>query len=289
MNKKIAFTLIELLVVIAVIGILSGLIVVSMNGTTEKASIAKGQIFSNSVRNSLMDDIVAEWKFEENAGQVISDSWGGINNCTVGTTSSVESTDPTWTSTGCLYGKCLSFDGSNDFANCGSDASISSLGSLTISTWIKPNNLTTQQAIWGSGVYRISFGSTIGGGTNVKAIGFVETGIAVWTLTGDNVLTDGWMNIVYTKNGPGATANFYLNGKKMTLAINGIFTLNNSGATYLGTFQNNLFFNGLMDDTRIYNTALSGYQIKESYFADLGKMLAKGNISGKEYLSILSN
>ena len=45
--KQLAFTLIELLVVIAVIGILSGLIVVSMSGVTNKATIAKAQVFSN--------------------------------------------------------------------------------------------------------------------------------------------------------------------------------------------------------------------------------------------------
>ena len=52
MNKfiKQAFTLIELLVVIAIIGILSGLIVVSMSGVTQKATIAKAQVFSNSLR-----------------------------------------------------------------------------------------------------------------------------------------------------------------------------------------------------------------------------------------------
>jgi prepilin-type N-terminal cleavage/methylation domain-containing protein len=51
---SIAFTLIELLVVIAIIGILSGLIVVTMNGVTQKANIAKAQVFSNSLRNALM-------------------------------------------------------------------------------------------------------------------------------------------------------------------------------------------------------------------------------------------
>jgi prepilin-type N-terminal cleavage/methylation domain-containing protein len=63
MNKLLrqAFTLIELLVVIAIIGILSGLIVVSMSGVTQKANIAKAQVFSNSLRNSLMLIIVGEW------------------------------------------------------------------------------------------------------------------------------------------------------------------------------------------------------------------------------------
>ena len=64
MNKRTAFTLIELLVVIAIIGILSGLIIVSVSGAAQKATIAKAQIFSNSLRNSLMMNMVAEFKLE---------------------------------------------------------------------------------------------------------------------------------------------------------------------------------------------------------------------------------
>jgi len=59
-----AFTLIELLVVIAIIGILSGLIIVSMNGITNSATVAKAQVFSNSLRNALMMNLVSEWKFD---------------------------------------------------------------------------------------------------------------------------------------------------------------------------------------------------------------------------------
>jgi len=85
MNKllKQAFTLIELLVVIAIIGILSGLIVVSMGNMNQKATIAKAQVFSNSLRNSLMANIVSEWKMDEGSGATVNDTWGGLNNSTL--------------------------------------------------------------------------------------------------------------------------------------------------------------------------------------------------------------
>jgi len=88
MNKLIkrSFALIELLVVIATIGILSGLIVVSMSGVTNKATIAKGQIFSNSLRNSLMANLVSEWKFDQvnnPSTDQTPDSWSGGNNGTL--------------------------------------------------------------------------------------------------------------------------------------------------------------------------------------------------------------
>lgn len=53
MNKR-AFTLIELLVVIAIIGILSGLIVVSMNGSINSANDAKRKANIDAIRKALI-------------------------------------------------------------------------------------------------------------------------------------------------------------------------------------------------------------------------------------------
>ena len=52
-NKK-AFTLIELLVVIAIVGILSGLIVVSMNGSVDSANDAKRKSNLDAIRKALV-------------------------------------------------------------------------------------------------------------------------------------------------------------------------------------------------------------------------------------------
>jgi prepilin-type N-terminal cleavage/methylation domain-containing protein len=280
---KQAFTLIELLVVIAIIGILSGLIVVSMSGVTDKANLAKAQVFSNSLRNSLMTNTIGEWKFDDGAGQTATDSWGGVNNGTLGSAVGTDTNDPTWVTSGCLYSNCLSFDGINDYVNCGNNSSLNSLGSITISAWINTNSLTTQQTIWGSGVYRLSFGSTLGGGGNVKTVGFTETSVAVWTLTADNVLTNGWTHVVYSKNGPGATSSIYLNGKKQTLAANSSFTLANSGSTSLGAFNGGIPMNGLMDEVRLYNVAVPTSQIQEQYYTGLNDLFINGGISREEY------
>lgn len=53
-KKQIAFTLIELLVVIAVIGILSGLIVISMNGTINSANDARRKENIDVLRKALV-------------------------------------------------------------------------------------------------------------------------------------------------------------------------------------------------------------------------------------------
>ncbi|MFA5431278.1 MAG: type II secretion system protein [Candidatus Paceibacterota bacterium] len=115
MNKllKTAFTLIELLVVIAIIGILSGLIVVSMSGVTEKANIAKSQVFSNSLRNSLMINTVSQYNFNDISDAKIGtnpvaadikDSWGSNNGTSVGGNPIIRG------GSDCVTGKCMEFN-----------------------------------------------------------------------------------------------------------------------------------------------------------------------------------
>jgi hypothetical protein len=57
---------------------------------------------------------------------------------------------------------------------------------------------------------------------------------------------------------------------------------------YIGNFQytkglGNMPFDGLIDDIRIYNSALSFSQIKQNYIAGLDSLLSNGNISKEDY------
>ena len=79
--------------------------------------------------------------------------------------------------------------------------------------------------------------------------------------------------------------------------ING---LNTNTATFTGAIvggvsnvfqigENVTSFNGLMDDARIYNFALSTSQIKQEYVAGLNSLLANGSVSKEEYDQRLNN
>jgi len=103
------------------------------------------------------------------------------------------------------------------------------------------------------------------------------------------LLRDGkWHNVLAERNN-----NFikiyidgkYINQKNTTT----IFDVNtnlsaNIGAMYFTTDSVfNQFFNGSIDDVRIYNAALSSSQIRQNYIAGLNLLLGKGLISGEEY------
>jgi prepilin-type N-terminal cleavage/methylation domain-containing protein len=85
--KNKAFTLIELLVVIAIIGILSGLIVVSMNGSINSANDAKRKANIDAIRKALivygtLNGGVYPTGIPEAAGCNISSNGATTNRCT---------------------------------------------------------------------------------------------------------------------------------------------------------------------------------------------------------------
>ncbi|MFA5013810.1 MAG: type II secretion system protein, partial [Candidatus Paceibacterota bacterium] len=144
-KKQFAFTLIELLVVIAIIGILSALIVVGMNSTTQKATIAKAQVFANSLRNSLMSDLISEWKLDAKSVSgppyTTTDTWG-TNTGTLMDVDNACSFSGTLKcpqlATNCPSGNCFSFDGIDDYVDLGAGANTDLRNtSFTFSAFIK--------------------------------------------------------------------------------------------------------------------------------------------------------
>lgn len=277
MNKllKQAFTLIELLVVIAIIGILSGLIVVSMNGVSQKATMAKAQVFSNSLRNSLMLNLVSEYKLDGD----VNDSWGGGNNGTnVGAT----------ISTDCVYGSCYSFDG-GDYITMGDVLDIGT-SDLTISVWAKVISLPFAEN-------KYLIGKSDSSGTDGRySLGITSTGIArsVFdsglgaTLDGATAANIGWnlLTGVWDRDG---NMSVYLNGKQEnSVSISAGNNQNyNNGITFLiGAYTTGVgLFIGSIDDARVFFAVMPTSQIKEQYYAGLNKLLANGGIDFAEYHS----
>jgi len=302
MNKLIkqAFTLIELLVVIAIIGILSGLIIVSMSGVTQKATIAKAQVFNNSLRNALMLNLVSEWKFDElitaTEGTSIQDSWGGINNGILDTY--ISTVDPVTNkiSTDCISGKCLSFDGVDDYVYISGSDSISSnlaiTGAITLSVWTKFNDIGTNRAIMGRGRYRSSngdYGYGISRRNDTNAIKF-DTYSTTTRDTLDSLFIfndSSWHLITATWDGTTNTngKKIYIDGILDAQSTSLISTMGQPSYQFMigVTAANTYFFNGLIDDVRIYNMAISISQIKEQYYAGLNSLLTKSSITKEEY------
>ncbi|MFA5431383.1 MAG: LamG-like jellyroll fold domain-containing protein [Candidatus Paceibacterota bacterium] len=275
-SYRIAFTLIELLVVIAIIGILSGMIVVSMSGVTQKANIAKAQVFSNSLRNSLMTNIVGEWKFEGNAN----DSWGLNSGTLYG--------DATYFSD-CIFGKCLSLDGSGDYISVNATSLYSS---ITQTVWVKTNNVTLlRQYIFTNQKNPPDTGYYTYQQRQGVMLSDDDVQVQYWKGDGDAflkkqniVLNNVWMNIVWTAGPSGGK--LYINGVLADNIATVPFTNivpNQSLIGRRGDANGEDYFNGFIDDLRVFNVEISISQIKEDYYLGLNKLFGRGQITKEDY------
>jgi prepilin-type N-terminal cleavage/methylation domain-containing protein len=291
MNKLLrqAFTLIELLVVIAIIGILSGLIVVSMGGVTQKATIAKAQVFSNSLRNSLMLNLVSDWKFDENTGTTTIDTWNSAySGSIIGS--------PEWkTGSNCISGSCLYFNGA--------------VGKYIDTNFVfnAPSYITTE--FWVNNTYNADWQAFLSAGQTVVSGSYLlfrrsasdqleyrysngtTSNLAVVKATYFTGYDNKWILITISADYVNNIVYFYRNGEllspgiSMTTPVKPITTYTRIGA-YTST-QYPIF--GYLDEIRIYDAMVPTSQIKEHYYAGLNNLLANGNINKEEYKQRLLN
>ena len=211
-------------------------------------------------------DMIAHWTFDEGSGQTAYDS-AGSNNGTIN--------GATWTAG--KIGGALSFNGTDNYVNVVDSPSLSfdQYDSFSISYWAKPQPLS-------DGRYLISKMEASGSGVFGYASGYLaptgqftfyaeKSGKGYTNITAqDAAAPDGswyFVTTVYDNK----NMKLYVNGE---LENTGIFTFD-TGSTVpthdlcIGAFAydstRNNYYNGLIDDVRIYNNALTGGEIQALY------------------------
>ncbi|MCL5409422.1 MAG: hypothetical protein M1607_01005 [Patescibacteria group bacterium] len=222
---------------------------------------------------------LAAYKFEEATGQTTVNygSAGSALDGTLGSTSSSDANDPTWTSGG-KYREGLSFDG-GDFVNLGTDASLDFSGNqaFSISAWIKPGSSTDGYIVskYNSG----QTGQYILSVSSGKLVFHRE--VSPWFVTGNTTLQTGnWYYVVGVYDG--TNLNIYLNGSSDATPIASGSVSSDSQPVYIGAGQSNNspanFFNGIIDQVTIYNYALSSADVSLGYGLGSGTFTATSDI-----------
>lgn len=170
----------------------------------------------------------------------------------------------------CRVGNCLVFDGVNDYINISDSNSLKINGDLTISAWIKPLSLASQRQVLVDKGYNSEF-----------RLGFINnvSPYPIYAMHGDGVgnyyqtsiinsLTQNeWQHIVIVRDNTVKQYRGYKNG--VLNLTSGIYTINPTVTTHAVSIGRRIegseYFNGLMDDIRIYNRALSDNEITQLY------------------------
>ena len=272
MLKQRSFTIIELLVVIAIIGLLAAIVLVSLKEVKERARIARGVNFDAQVFHGLGFDAIGIWELDE-----------GIDNTCPGNKDICDSSDEgndgensgaQWDCSDTVTGEgcSLVFNGVSDYVYA------------KVGDWMGLNNAPWTVSAWfksfssGGPIVGIT-NSPPGGGWNMPFMSLSSDGVLYgWAWGGGqvskNVGFGKWIFGVVAYD-PIKGIKLYVDGELADLNSNTGYSASGSTdywTTYIsGAKPSNVpsYFNGKIDEVRIYKQSLSSAQIKKLYVRSL--------------------
>ncbi|MFA5086765.1 MAG: LamG-like jellyroll fold domain-containing protein [Candidatus Paceibacterota bacterium] len=283
--KNYGFTLIEIMIAMTVLVVLTGIIIgmVTQSGAKSQADLLKVKVFDGTTKNKLINNLIGEWSLDEGSGAtaVNSSDYGATLNGTINGATYQPSSN-------CISNGCLSFDGNDtvSFANI-SSMDISNLSAYTISVWVRAANTANLEAALGYGSDINNNPTIVIGKASDNRAWFQnrDDAASIMQIYSDNTIDGNWhllTGVRYSANDHKIFVDGVLQSMLGTTTI-GTMTENKAGLGVLPRAANSYLWTGSMDEVRIYGAALAVSQIQEQYYAGLGKLLAKGEITQQEY------
>ena len=204
-------------------------------------------------------DLVGLWHFDEGEGTIAVDSSGNGNNGTIYGATRTEG----------KFGSALHFDGSDDYLQVFHQESLSVTGEITIMAWVKTTGTNSYSRIaskknghYAQDGYELLYCPDI-----LILGGLPDFDYAV----GSGYSPDGeWHHIAGVIKG--TTGTLYFDGEEVTTdpSVSPLSTTTHD--LFIGRAEwtdTNYWFNGAIDEVKIYNRALSAEEIKADYEAGL--------------------
>jgi hypothetical protein len=195
---------------------------------------------------------VAAYGFNEGTGTTTADLSGNGNNGTL--------SNATWSSAG-RVGNALSFNGSNARVSVPDSVSLDLASGMTLAAWVNPSALGSARAavykVRGGGFAYALFGSNA---NSRPSVSLRVSGTNV-SLAGPAALPlNTWSHVAATYDG--ATLRLFVNGQQVnSRTLSGSIVVTN-GALNIGSASNSQYFQGLIDEVRVFNQARTQTQIQ---------------------------
>jgi fibronectin type 3 domain-containing protein len=219
------------------------------NNTTTSAGV------NVTVSNTGSPGLVGAWAFDEGSGTTVADQSGKGNNGTL--------SNATWVTTG-KFNKALSFNGTNAWVTVPDSSTLDLTTGMTVMAWVRP----AATGSWRTAVAKeqpgnLAYGMYANTDQNKNEAEVYVNG-ATRSVNGTSQLPVAtWSHIAATYDG--TTLRLFVNGVQVAqLAQTGLIITSTSPLRIGGNGIWGEYFNGLIDEVRVYNRALSATEIQDA-------------------------
>jgi hypothetical protein len=201
-------------------------------------------------------NLVAAYSFDEGTGTALGDGSGNGNNGFI-------SGGARWT-TGGRLGSALVFDGTSGMVTIPDSNSLDLTNGMTLEAWIKPAVAATDYStvLLKERVSSLSYGLYASGEASAPASAYINRSGTDYAAQGGTSLPAGaWTFLAGTYDG--STIRLYRNGTLVaSRSVAGTITTSNSPLRIGGNSVWGEWFNGVIDEVRVYKAALTATQIQ---------------------------
>src|SRR6266511_1496066 len=211
--------------------------------------------FSQATTGTISSGLVAYWKFDEGTGTTAADSSGNGNTGTL-------ANGPSWTSG--IAGNALYFDGTDDNVTVADSNSLDLTNSFTFSAWVNPASAFTDfRSILAKNYKYYLYASSTGFCGDGSALGGFYEVMDTVACQPSSLPVNTWTHLTLTYNGSVLT--LYRNGGAVATAnVSGTLS-SSTGTLQIGASEYGEYFQGLIDEVRVYNRALTNTEIQTIY------------------------
>lgn len=262
--QSFGFTLIELLVVVSIIGMLSSVVMVSLQSARMKGRVGAGVKFATYNYRAFGADALLVWNFNEPNGAALDMSGNNLTGTLTAAVTRATNDTPVGS------GSSLLFDGIGGVesvlnSTIPSSLAAATLGNHTVSLWVKPASIVyPQQVLVGRRVVNNNNTRALMVLLNVDSLNpgrhMVGGDYTCYIPFDHNLVLNNWYHITYTRNTSG-TINIYVDGK-----IVGSGSCPSAPGTLAEVMINQSSnFTGNVDDVAIYTRTLLASEVEAIY------------------------